>query len=318
MNALENQASLKLVSVKCSVCGSEDSDSIGEGYDFEYHSCPDTFYVQRCKVCQNVYLNPRPDVSEFSIIYPPNYHSLDFSEKNYGFVHKVRSRLEANRLLRYCEGAPDDAKILDVGCGDGFHLQLLKQYGKKSWTIEGVDIDIRAVELVSKKGITIHHGSIEELKLEPSSYDVVYTIQTIEHVAEPDKVFAAIFRVLKPGGRLVVVTDNTDSIDFTLFKKSYWGGYHFPRHWNLFNRKSLSVLAQNTGFEVAALKTIVSPVNWVYSIHNWLVDKKSPQWLINQFTLKSPISLGIFTVLDMILQKFGRGALMNAFFTKPR
>jgi len=308
---------IKLVSVNCCVCDTSRANKIGSGYDFEYLSCANTFDVSQCQECGNVYLNPRPDVSEFETIYPSNYHSLDFSESNYGLIHKIRSRLEANRLLAYCEGVPDNARILDVGCGDGFHLKLLKKFGNKNWTLEGIDIDHRVVEIVSKIGLTIHQGSVEGLDLGKEEYDVVYTIQTIEHVAHPDEVFAAIFRILKPGGRLVIVTDNTDSFDFTLFKKCYWGGYHFPRHWNLFNPKSLTQLAHKTGFEVSRLQTIVSPVNWVYSIHNFLVDKKMPRWLINQFTLKSPISLAAFTVLDMILQVFGRGALLNAHFTKP-
>jgi ubiquinone/menaquinone biosynthesis C-methylase UbiE len=232
-------------------------------------------------------------------------------------VHKVRSRLEANRLLRYCDGVPDNGKILDVGCGDGFHLKLLRQYGNPNWTLEGVDFDSRAVEVAAKVGLKIHHGSVETLNLESDQYDVVYTIQTIEHVAQPDEVFAAIYRILKPGGRLVIVTDNTDSLDFGYFKKSYWGGYHFPRHWNLFNKRALSRLAEKTGFEVSDVQTIVSPVNWVYSYHNLLVDKKAPQWLIDQFTLKSPMSLAAFTLLDMLLQRLGNGALLNAFFTKP-
>lgn len=312
------QDSIKLVSVMCCVCDTDNAEKIGGGYDYEYFTCPDWFDVHHCRECGNVYINPRPDVSEFERIYPPTYHSLDFSEKNYSFVHKVRSRLEANRLLRYCEGVPDGGRILDVGCGDGFHLKLLQEYGNKNWTLEGVDLDSRAVEIASRTGLTIHQGSIETLPLESDHYDVVYTIQTIEHVAQPDEVFAAIARILKPGGRLVVVTDNTDSIDFGYFKSSYWGGYHFPRHWNLFNRQSLSRLAQKTGFEVSEVKTIVSPVNWVYSFHNLLVDKKAPRWLINQFTLKSPISLGVFTLVDMVLEKLGRGALLNAYFIKPR
>ncbi len=311
------QNSIKLVSVRCCVCDTENAETIGGGYDYEYFTCPEIFDVKHCRECGNVYLSPRPDVSEFERIYPPTYHSLDFSEENYSLVHKVRSRLEANRLLRYCDGVPDNARILDVGCGDGFHLKLLQQYGQKGWTLEGVDLDSRAVAIASKTGLTIHQGSVEDLDFAGDQYDVVYTIQTIEHVAQPDAVLAAIFRILKPGGRLVIVTDNTDSLDFTYFRKNYWGGYHFPRHWNLFNPRSLSRLAQKTGFEVSAINTIVSPVNWVYSFHNLLVDKHAPQWLINRFTLKSPISLGVFTVVDMVLQKFGRGALLNAYLTKP-
>ena len=142
-------------------------------------------------------------------------------------------------------------------------------------------------------------------------------VQTIEHVEKPVDVLESIHKILKPGGNLVIVTDNTDSFDFKFSKRSYWGGYHFPRHWNLFNRNSLSKLARKTDFEVVHLGTIVSPVNWVYTIHNWLVDKNAPEWLINRFTLKSTVSLSVFTLLDMALQKFGNGALLQAILRKP-
>ena len=301
----------------CCVCGSTDPTRIASGWDYEYRSVEETFTMDRCRECGNVYLNPRPDVSEFSRIYTEEYHSLEFTEQQFSLVYEVRSRLEARRLLRYCDGVGPDARVLDVGCGDGFHLKLLRRFGKPSWTLEGIDIDPRAVEAASGPGITVHQGTIEDVDLPADSYDVVYTIQTVEHVAHPDRVLAAIHRVLKPGGRLVIVTDNTESVDFGLFRKSYWGGYHFPRHWNLFNPTALARLGRNAGFEVEKMDTIVSPVNWVYSLHNALVDKKAPQWLIDRFTLKSPVSLGVFTILDMGLQKTGRGALLNAFLRKP-
>jgi SAM-dependent methyltransferase len=290
---------------------------IARGYDFEYATSPGEFSARRCRACGNVYLNPRPDVSQFERIYPSEYHSLDFSEESFSLVHRVRSRLEANRLLRYCAGAPADARILDVGCGDAFHLKLLRRYGKPGWTLEGVDIDARAVEIAARSGIMIHQGTVEDLDLGEDRYDVVYTIRTIEHVARPDRVLAAINRVLKPGGRLVIVTDNTESVDARWFRRRYWGGYHFPRHWNLFNQGALTRLAVKSGFASERIDTIVSPVNWVYSVHNLLVGKGAPRWLIDRFTLKSPIALAVFTVVDAVLQRTGRGALLNAFFTKP-
>lgn len=310
-------ASLKLVAVSCCVCDSEDAEKIATGYDFEYLSTTDSFGMSKCLVCGNVYLNPRPDVSEFERIYPSDYHSLDFSEENFSFVYKVRSRLEARRLLRYCRGLPAEAHILDVGCGDGFHLSLLRDYGSTSWSVSGIDIDRRAVELAKKRGLEVQLGTVEDLVEQGSRYDLVYTIQTIEHVAAPDQMLAAIAAILRPGGRVVIVTDNTDSIDAGLFKARYWGGYHFPRHWNLFNRRSLARLARKCGLDVVSIKTIVSPVNWVYSIHNALVDRRAPRWLVARFTLKSPVSLGLFTMLDLILARFGRGALLNATFARP-
>ncbi|MGI8640265.1 MAG: class I SAM-dependent methyltransferase [Pyrinomonadaceae bacterium] len=308
--------SLKLTRVNCCICETGDAEKIGAGEDFEYRTSGDVFAAMQCNSCGLVYLNPRPDVSEFETIYPPTYHAFDFSEKDFGIVYKIRSRLEAKRLLSWCEDLPSDARILDVGCGDGFHLKLLRDYGKKSWQLEGVDLDKRAVEMAEKSGLKVHPGSVEELDLPENSYDLAFMIQTIEHVEKPDAILSAVKRVLKKGGKLVIVTDNTDSIDFGLFKKSYWGGYHFPRHWNLFNCKSLSKLAKKVGFEIVDLTTQVSPVNWVYSIHNALVDKRAPQFLINQFTLKSTVSLSAFTSLDIVLQKLGRGALLRAILRK--
>lgn len=308
---------LKLTSAECCVCETDDANPVGAGEDFEYRTSGDTFSAVRCNSCGLVYLNPRPDVSEFETIYPPDYHAFDFSEQDFGVVYKIRSRLEAKRLLSWCEDLPNDAKILDVGCGDGFHLKLLKQHGEKNWMLEGVDLDERAAKMAEKSGLKVHLGNIEKLNLPENAYDLALMIQTIEHVEQPDEILRAVKRVLKPGGRLVIVTDNTDSIDFNFFKNSYWGGYHFPRHWNLFNRTSLSKLAEKTGFEIADLETQVSPVNWVYSIHNALVDWNAPRFFVNRFTLKSTVSLSAFTSLDIVLQKFGRGALLRAILRKP-
>jgi len=229
----------------------------------------------------------------------------------------VRCRLEARRSLNRCRRLKDNARILDVGCGDGFHLGLLRQYGNKTWKLEGVDLDQKAVKAATKAGLDVHLGRVQDVNLPERSYDMVFMIQTIEHLEDPRQVLETIFGLLREGGQLIIVTDNTGSIDFNWFKRGHWGGYHFPRHFNLFNRNSLSKLAQEVGYDVKDLTTIVSPVNWVYSIHNYLVDHKMPQWLINRFTLKSSFSLFVFTVLDFVLQKFGRGALLQATLQKP-
>ena len=313
---MENKK-LRLNNVNCCVCGSTNASLIGKGEDFEYHTSADTFFAMQCNSCNLVYLDPRPAASEFETIYPPTYHAFDFSKKEFGFVYNVRCRLEARRSLNRCRRLKDNARILDVGCGDGFHLRLLRQYGNKTWKLEGVDLDQKAVKAATKAGLDVHLGRVQDVNLPERSYDMVFMIQTIEHLEDPRQVLETIFGLLREGGQLIIVTDNTGSIDFNWFKRGHWGGYHFPRHFNLFNRNSLSKLAQEVGYDVKDLTTIVSPVNWVYSIHNYLVDHKMPQWLINRFTLKSSFSLFVFTVLDFVLQKFGRGALLQATLQKP-
>jgi SAM-dependent methyltransferase len=315
--AAVTKTSLELTRTICCLCEVNDTETIGAGEDFEYRTSSDEFSAMRCRRCGLVYLNPRPALSEFERIYPANYHAFEFSEKEFGFVFQVRRRLEAKRLLSWCKDLPDDASIIDIGCGDGFHLELLRDFGKKSWTLEGVDTDGRAAAMAEKKNLKIHRGALEALDLPRDSYDLALLIQTVEHVADPPELLRQICSLLRPGGRLVTVTDNTDSLDFKLFKKRHWGGYHFPRHWNLFNPATIRKLAEKTGFEVEKLTTQVSPVNWVYSIRNCLTDRQAPAWIVEQFSLKTPVSLGIFTVFDSLHNLFGRGALLNAVLKRP-
>lgn len=308
---------LQLTLVSCCLCGVDDADPVSVGEDFEYRTSPDTFLAMRCRRCGLVYLNPRPSTADAPRIYPPEYHAFDFSAERYGLAYKVRCRLETRRLRRYCHGLGESARILDVGCGDGFHLRLLRAVGKAGWTIAGVDSSERAVREARAAGLDVHLGTIQEVDLPLATYDLALLIATLEHVDDPPAVLARIHALLRPGGRVAIVTDSTATLDFRVFGGRHWGGYHFPRHWNLFNPQALRTLAGNVGFEVESLATIVSPVNWVYSIRNALVDWGAPSWLVERFSLKSTGSLAIFTAVDTVFQLAGKGALLHAVLRRP-
>jgi SAM-dependent methyltransferase len=308
---------LALSHVACCVCGAEDCVPVGIGEDFEYRTSPDTFIAMRCRSCGLIYLDPRPAPAELPRIYPPNYHAFDFSPERFGFVYRVRRWLEARRALQWCHGLTDDARILDVGCGDGFHLRLLRDFGHRGWTLEGVDASERAVDAARRAGLTVHHGTVEQLELPPASYDLILLIATIEHVDDPAAVLRAVHRLLKPGGRAVIVTDNTATVDFAVFGGRHWGGYHFPRHFNLFNRATLERLGATASLEVESVETVVSPVNWVYSLRNTLVDWGAPSWIVERFSLRSPVALAAFTLVDTAHQIAGSGALLRVMLRRP-
>jgi SAM-dependent methyltransferase len=308
---------LVLENAVCAVCGTNEAEPLAVGEDFEYRTSPDSFLAVQCRRCGLVYLDKRPAESELGRIYPDDYHAFVFSAENFGFVYRVRRRLEARRLLRAAKGLPRDARVLDVGCGDGFHLGLLQEYGKRGWRLEGVDSDHRAVRRAGEAGLTVHEGTVQDVELETDAFDLVLLIQTIEHVGDPGAVLRRIHDLLRPGGRLLIVTDNTGSLDFTIFKRRHWGGYHFPRHWNLFNGRALRLLAEQSGFAVETLTTMVSPVNWVYSVRNTLDDWGAPRGLVAQFSLESAPSLAAFTAFDAVHRLAGRGALLRAVLQKP-
>ncbi|HEX9992224.1 MAG TPA: class I SAM-dependent methyltransferase [Acidimicrobiales bacterium] len=308
---------LALEPVACCLCGSTAAEPVAVGEDFEYRTSDATFLAVRGPRSSLVSLDPRPTEDELAVIYPDDYHAFEFSEERYGLVHKVRSRLEAWRVLRAAKGLRPDARVLDVGCGDGFHLALLAEHGPGSWRLEGIDVDERAVEAARKRGLEVHHGRIEDAGLPGAGYDLALLIQTVEHVADPPGLLRAVHGVLRPGGRLLVVTDNTGSLDFRLFRSRHWGGYHFPRHWNLFDERSLRRLAEVTGFEVASLSTMVSPVNWTYSVRNALDDLGAPRRVVDGFSLESAPALAVFTAWDGLHRAAGRGALLRAVLRRP-
>ncbi|HEY7567839.1 MAG TPA: class I SAM-dependent methyltransferase [Gemmatimonadaceae bacterium] len=256
-------------------------------------------------------------MEELERIYPANYHAFQFTPAEFGFVYRVRERLEARRVLKWCRGLPQEARILDIGCGDGFHMSLLQRYGAPSWRVEGIDSDPRAVDAARRRGLTVRHGFVEDLDERPATYDLILLIMTIEHVADPVGLVSTARRLLRPGGRLVIVTDNTDSLDFQFARGRYWGGYHFPRHWSLFCPATIRRLAQTARLDVERLTTMMSPVNWVYSIRNWLTDHRAPSLVVERFSLKSPLSLAVFTVIDRLVALAGRGAILHVELRRP-
>ena len=302
----------------CCICGTRDSEPVGSGPDFEYRTSPDSFLAVRCQRCDVVYLDRRPVPTEFARIYPDHYHAFAFTEDRFGVVYAVRRRLEARRLLRSFRTLPPDARVIDVGCGDGFHLDLLREFGPSGWQLEGVDLDDRAIAAARRRGLTVHRGRVEALDLPADSFDAAILIQTIEHLADPVQVLGAVRRILRPGGSLLLVTDNTDSLDFALAKRRHWGGYHFPRHWYLFNPASLRRLATVADLDVESVGTMMSPVNWVYSARNALDDWGASTRIVDSLSLESPIALAVGTVWDTGHQLAGRGALLRATLRRPR
>jgi SAM-dependent methyltransferase len=306
-----------LVAANCPLCGPGADEPVGVGEDFEYRTSPDSFLAVRCSSCGLIRIDPRPSSDEFERMYPDTYHAFAFDDEGFGVVHDVRERLEARRLTRWLRGVPPGARVLDVGCGDGFHLDVLRRRSKVGYDLSGIDLDKRAVSRATGRGLLVEEGALETSSVSLGSVDCALLIQTIEHVEDPLALLRAIRERLRPGGRLIVVTDNTGSFDFRWFGSRWWGGYHFPRHLHLFDQRSLRTMAAEAGFDIAALDTMVSPVNWVYSIRNLLVDHRAPRWLVDQFSLRTPVSLAIATIWDLGNRLFGRGALLRADLRRP-
>jgi ubiquinone/menaquinone biosynthesis C-methylase UbiE len=139
-------------------------------------------------------------------------------------------------------------KLLDVGCGDGTFLNLMRVRG---WDVDGIDFDAAAIQTAKKKhNLTLRHGDLRAAKLSEATFDAVTMSHVVEHLTDPIGLLREIHRLLKPGGQLVMTTPNTSGVGHQKFGAS-WFGVDAPRHLHLFNKSNLSEVARRAGFQIA-------------------------------------------------------------------
>lgn len=114
-----------------------------------------------------------------------------------------------NRLQKTLEliRAQYPRNVLDVGCGDGFFSQRIQEATRAS--VWGVDISLDATEKAGTRGIDARQCDLNEgICFEAESFDLVFCGEVIEHVFDPDLLLDETWRVLVPGGSLVLSTPN--------------------------------------------------------------------------------------------------------------
>lgn len=107
--------------------------------------------------------------------------------------------------------------ILDVGCGNGdFSRKVGHKVGAKE-TI-GMDMLQQNIEAIRAKGMVAIQGDLnQQFPLSDDHVDLVIASHVIEHVSDTDLFVEECFRVLRPGGRLIVATPNLSAWPNVLF-----------------------------------------------------------------------------------------------------
>lgn len=299
-------ADIAVEEVRCTVCGGDATDEAARAYDYEYKTSRREWIYVRCRECGLVYVNPRPAVSELGTIYPPHYYSFEETQHERALVSFFRRRLEAMKVRvfgRFVGEGP--RRILDVGCGDGRFLKVLRDSGSDEWELEGIDIDEGAVERARAAGLEATHSRLEDFDPGDERYDMVVLFQVIEHVSEPGAMCAKVRSLLKPGGVFVIETPDVAGWDEKLFRSGLWGGYHVPRHWNLFTPANLGRMLEDQGFQVEDNQPLISTSFWINSLYNWLLVRGFSERVLSFFHYQNPLLLGLFIALDKVRMACG-------------
>jgi SAM-dependent methyltransferase len=110
-------------------------------------------------------------------------------------------------------------RVLDLGCGNGY---VLSRYAKEGAKVYGVDLTETGIELCRRRfelsGLNGHFtvGSAEDLPYPDNAFDVVCSMGVLHHTPDTEVAVSEVFRVLKPGGRLIVMFYHRNSAKFRL------------------------------------------------------------------------------------------------------
>lgn len=255
---------------KCIHCGSSGTIRLTQVYDPD-GNIPDPWSYRQCsnRACNLIWLDPAPLESELWKAYT-TYHT-HAAQRISGVAKALLSLF--NRLVRWALlplwmvngmqretqqmrfmmlGEAASGKLLDVGCGGGRFLHRMQRLG---WEVEGIDFDEQATRRVSKKyGIKTYTGDLAAAQIPDASFSVVTLSHTIEHLVDPEATLRECLRILRPGGRVVLVTPNPESNAANLFG-SFWRGWEPPRHLHLFPLDTLAHFLARAGFAVEEART---------------------------------------------------------------
>jgi SAM-dependent methyltransferase len=172
-------------------------------------------------------------------------------------------RTEADYSVLYQRPPSGPVSLLDIGCGDGVALARMREVG---WNdLHGVDLDQQAVARARERGIDAHAGTVASAHYPDASFDVITMSHVIEHVLDPIDLMRECHRVLKPGGRMVVVTPNIESIGHRRFKQT-WLHLDPPRHLHLFNLRTLRQALDRSGsWRLETLRSTIRAASVIFT-----------------------------------------------------
>jgi 2-polyprenyl-3-methyl-5-hydroxy-6-metoxy-1,4-benzoquinol methylase len=239
--------------VHCNLCGSDDNilvypstiDPAAHGEDHSAFRCTSTGYGQhhaivKCVRCGLVFANPRNNGQEVLESYEKVEDPLYFEER-YGRVLTFEKHL---RPLHQLIGPPNGRKLLDIGAHIGIFVDIANQAG---WQATGLEPSRWSVEVARQLGTELIEGTLATSNLPQNYFDVVTLWDVIEHLSDPMEEIKQVFRVLKPGGWVVIHTMNIDSF-FAKLMGAKWPWF-MEMHLYYFSEQTLCHLLESANFK---------------------------------------------------------------------
>lgn len=303
---------------QCYLCGTKGIKLYTDLAD-RLFGAPGIWNLKQCpnQNCGLVWLDPMPLPDEIGLAYKNYYthqeigqgHSKKLSQLMMDGLRQVLAivsglnGMKQDRQYQYL-GSQTSGKLLDVGCGAGDYLNLMRTRG---WDVEGIDFDVEAAKNASERfGVKVYSGELEDMDYPDRCFDAITMNHLIEHVFQPVKLLQECRRILKPNGCLVIITPNSSSMGHLKFTKD-WRGLEPPRHLHIFSSPSLKLLATKAGFKDVDVFTTAANAEGVF--RGALSIRKAGHYN----TRKNDSSLNVFERLEAIFMQFKEALRIKSF-----
>ena len=170
--------------------------------------------------------------------------SADYDDRAFYSIIPIQRYWQRRRHQITTSWARGSSRVLDAGCGSSMIIQSLNN-------AIGMDVNIAKLRFLRRIGIPLLRGSSFDLPFKDQSFDCVISSQVIEHIRFDDNLFAELWRVLEPGGRLIIGTPDYDTLGWRIIEPIYGavmpGGYR-DEHITHYTRQSLTSILVRHGF----------------------------------------------------------------------
>jgi len=151
--------------------------------------------------------------------------------------YQGRRRVLARAIERL--DLPENARILDAGCGSGRNIVDLARHG----VVTGVELSGTSVELARARATgEVVEGSVMDMPFDDASFDLTVSLDVIEHLEDDVGALRELRRVTKPGGALLVTVPAYQWL---------WSGHdEVNHHHRRYNRRTLLAPAETAGWHL--------------------------------------------------------------------
>lgn len=211
----------------------------------DYLAMPE-YKLAKCLVCGMVWDLHPPQNPENNYI--KDYFINDNPKggyANYFEGMKINKKTFSDRLKRISKRIKNKGKLLDVGCALGDCLEEARSLGWQD--VLGIDPSGYAIEIARKRKLTVKEGTLDSLSYPENHFDLILSQDEIEHLVNPVGEFKIMFKILRSGGWLYVVTPDIGGFWAKLLGQ-WWYHYKPQEHLVYFNQKTLRQALIKAGF----------------------------------------------------------------------